>query len=177
MPDKPYPENLAETFTLHSGRPVLLRPIRPEDEPEHHALLAKLTPEDIHSRFFGTFHKMPHSVMERFTNIDYDREMAFIASADTADGGYETLGVVRTINIDEGDSAEFAIVIRSDIKHQGLGGKLMEKIISYSRDKGVKRLEGMILAENHPMLDLVRRLGFRVRLIPGEGVMETTLDL
>jgi acetyltransferase len=174
---RPYPEGLEETFKLRSGRDVLLRPIRPEDEPEHYEFLSKLTPEDIQFRFFGLIGRLPHTQMARYTQIDYDREMAFIASAVRPDGKRETLGVVRAISDPDNREAEFAIVVRSDLKGQGLGTKLMEKIIGYLRDRGTRAVVGQVLKDNVNMLRLVREIGFETRSLIGEGVVEVKLDL
>jgi len=175
---RPYPAELEEPFTLHNGLEVLLRPIRPEDEPEHREFLGRLTPEDIRFRFFGLVREFPHSEIARLTQIDYDREMAFIASAPKADGsGSETLGVVRTVTDPDNETCEFAIIVRSDLKGQGLGYKLLEKMIGYCRARGTKTMAGQVMAGNHPMLDMVRALGFRVKRLEDEPVMETTLDL
>ena len=115
---RPYPKELEEEFVLASGRKVLLRPIRPEDEPQHYEFLSKITLEDIRYRFFGLVRRLPHSEMARLTQIDYDREMAFIATAPVENGdggassGRETLGVVRTITDPNNDQAEYAILVR-----------------------------------------------------------------
>lgn len=175
---RPYPKELEETFILQSGRDVLLRPIRPDDEPAHVELLHRLSPEDIRFRFFGSIKNLSHETMTHFTEIDYDRDMAFIASADRTDGeGHETLGVVRIVAAPDGERAEFAIVVRSDIKGQGLGWKLLTKIIDYSRQRGIKRIVGQILPDNRPMLDMAHELGFQSRFVVGEGVTEVTLAL
>ena len=174
---RPYPEGLEETFKLRSGRDVLLRPIRPEDEPEHYDFLSRLTPEDIQFRFFGLIGRLPHTQMARYTQIDYDREMAFIASAALADGKRETLGVVRAIADPDNREAEFAIVVRSDLKGQGLGRKLMDKIIDYLRGRGTRAVVGQVLKDNVNMLALVREIGFERRSVIDEGVVEVKLDL
>ncbi|MEO5338721.1 MAG: GNAT family N-acetyltransferase [Magnetospirillum sp. WYHS-4] len=175
---QPYPRELEETFPLPSGREAVLRPIRPEDEPEHHVFLSQLTAEDIRFRFFGSVRGLPHSQMARLTQIDYDREMAFIATAPKPDGkGRETLGVVRTATDPDNERGEFAIVIRSDLKGQGLGRKLLDKMIRYCRDRGTRRLVGQILADNGRMLDLAQAMGFRLEPLPGEEVIEAVLDL
>jgi len=155
-----------------------LRPIRPDDEPEHFELLHRLSPEDNYFRFFATIKSMTQDEMRRFTEIDYDHEMAIIASAAREDGaGNETLGVVR-IAADEGyEQAEYAIVVRSDVKGQGLGRKLMSKIIEYSRNRGIRTIVGQILPENAAMLNLVRDLGFRTRLNLDEQVVDVWLSL
>jgi len=110
-----YPEALEEDFALKTGPLAQLRPIRPEDEPEHAVFFSRLRPEDIQLRFFGSLSKFHHPVLARFTQIDYDREMAFIATAPDADGKPETLGEVRTIADPDNLVAEYSIIIRSDL--------------------------------------------------------------
>ena len=174
---RPYPEELEEHFALRSGRDVLFRPIRPEDEPDHYAFLSQLTPEDVRFRFFGQVGQLPHSQMARLTQIDFDREMAFIASATLPGGERETLGVVRTITDPDNERCEFAIVIRSDMKGQGMGRALLEKMIRYCRARGTKRMVGQILRDNAAMLRLAKRLGFHQTSAQDEGVVEMVLDL
>jgi len=175
---RPYPKDLEETFTLNGGRSVLLRPIRPEDEPAHYEFLSKVTPDDIRLRFFHLIRQLPHAEMARLTQIDYDREMAIVATAPKADGsGPETLGVVRIVADLNNESAEYAILVRSDQKGQGLGKKLMEKIVAYCRSRGTREVTGMVLRDNRRMLDLVHSLGFTSRMIPDEGVMSVRLGL
>lgn len=174
---RPYPEELEETFTMKDRRQVLLRPIRPEDEPNHHRFIARLTPEDIRFRFFGLVQQLPHSQMARLTQIDYDREMAFIATAPDEAGNPETLGVVRAVTDPDNDSTEFSIVVRSDLKGSGLAKALMRKMIRYCRDRGTRVMVGQVLADNHRMLRFVESLGFRkARVLDGE-IVEVELDL
>ena len=157
---RPYPQELEEAIALPSGRQLLIRPIRPEDEPAHYELFKHFTPDDIHFRFFGMVQKFPHSEMARFTQIDYDREMTFIATGKNEQGQLETLGVVRASAEPNNQSAEFAIIVRSDLKGQGLGYILLEKIIRYCRDKGLQELVGEVLADNTAMLNLAQSFGF-----------------
>jgi acetyltransferase len=185
---RPYPKELEEEFVMTSGRKVLLRPIRPEDEPQHYEFLSKITLEDIRYRFFGLVRRLPHSEMARLTQIDYDREMAFIATAPLEDGnggersggentGRETLGVVRTITDPNNDQAEYAILVRSDLKGQRLGWKLLDKMVHYCRSRGTKEIVGQILRDNSKMLDLVHGMGFRSRGLVDEDVVEVSLKL
>ncbi|HDS17044.1 MAG TPA: CoA-binding protein, partial [Proteobacteria bacterium] len=109
---QPYPKRLEEYLVL-GGRRLLLRPIRPEDEPQHHAFIRRIDPEDFRLRFFGLIHDFYHQDLARFTQIDYNREMAFIATAETPDGGRETLGVVRGVSDLDNRKAEFAIIVLS----------------------------------------------------------------
>jgi acetyltransferase len=175
---RPYPKELEEDFVLANGRKVLLRPIRPEDEPVHYDFLSKVTPEDIRLRFFHLIRQLPHAEMARLTQIDYDREMAFIATAPRTDGhGPETLGVVRTVTDPNNEKAEYAILVRSDLKGQGLGSKLMEKMVRYCTSRGTREMNGLVMRSNKRMLDLVYNLGFTGRAVPEEDVMEVTLPL
>lgn len=174
---RPYPKQLEEWATLQSGRRVFMRPIRPEDEPAHYAFVSRLTPEDIRFRFFGLVREFPHSQMARFTQIDYNREMAFIAQAPDERGKPETLGVVRTVTDPDNRNAEFAIVVRSDLKGQGLGHALLEKMIRYCRDRGTREVVGQALSDNVAMLRLAETFGFKSRELPGENAVEVKLRL
>jgi acetyltransferase len=174
---RPYPRDLEEVVKLPKGMEVLVRPIRPEDEPAHHDFISKLTPEDIRFRFFGTVKELPHSEMARLTQIDYDREMAFIATGKKADGSSETLGVVRTNTDPNNERAEFAVVVRSDIKGQRMGRMLLTKMIDYCRSRGTKMIVGQVLSDNRRMLKLAKSLGFASIVLPDEQAFEVTLDL
>jgi acetyltransferase len=174
---RPYPRELEESVILGTGRRVLLRPIRPEDEPAHHEFHSRLTLEDIRFRFFGLIRELPHSQMARFTQIDYDRDMAFIATATGPDGRAETLGVVRTITDPDNQRAEFAINVRSDAKGGGLGRLLMDKMIRYCRARRTKQIVGHVLPDNRVMLDFMQRLGFASKFVLEEDVVEVTLEL
>ncbi|MDK9721841.1 MAG: bifunctional acetate--CoA ligase family protein/GNAT family N-acetyltransferase [Rhodospirillales bacterium] len=174
----PYPQSLEEEATLRDGRKIQLRPIKPEDEPAHYRLIDHMSAEDLRMRFFSVLQNLPHSEMARLTQIDYDREMAFIASLFDEQGEPQTLGVVRTVTDADETEAEFAIAIRSDMKGQGLGRRLMEKIIAYHRrEKPVRRIHGTILAENKPMQELAKRLGFVIKDGPEPDVVLAELYL
>jgi acetyltransferase len=172
---RPYPKELEEWIEFQ-GRLVLLRPIRPEDEPQHNAFLARIEPEDIRYRFFRLLRGLPHSELARLTQIDYDREMAFIATAKTDEGAPETLGVVRAIADPDNTSAEFAILVRSDLKGKGLGRALLKKLVRYCRTRGIKELVGEVLADNRRMIALAARLGFRMGSAR-DGSMQMRLEL
>lgn len=172
----PYPKELEEFVTLKS-KEIFVRPIRPEDESLHYSFLSKVSDEDLYSRFFGVIKKIPHSQMARFTQIDYNREMAFIAVHKTINDGWETLGVVRTITDPNNEQAEYAILIRSDLQGLGLGRFLMKKMINYSRDKGTKYMIGDILARNSRMLRMMTSLGFSKEKTDDMKILNVTLDL
>ncbi len=174
---RPYPEELEEWMTLGSGKRILCRPIRPEDEPAHNEFFSRLSQEDIRFRFFGLIRELPHSQMARFTQIDYDREMAFIAVGKDEGNRSETLGVVRTANDANNHTAEFAIIVRSDMKGQGLGRLLLEKMIRYCRQRGMAQIIGQVLTDNSGMLELARRTGFTKKLTAEGDAIEITLNL
>ena len=156
----PYPAELTETLSWQ-GRELVLRPIRPEDEASHRAFIEQLMPEDLRLRFFNVRRSLPRSELARLVQIDYAREMAFIALAPGADGSLETLGVVRAVADPDNREAEFAVIVRSDLKGRGLGDLLMGKLVRYLRDHGTQRVVGDVLRENRPMRELASRMGFR----------------
>ncbi|HSJ97353.1 MAG TPA: GNAT family N-acetyltransferase, partial [Myxococcota bacterium] len=144
----------------------------------------QLQPEDVRFRFFNLVRELPHSQMARFTQIDYDREMAFLAlpaegagAAGRAPAEGETLGVVRAIADPDNERAEFAIVVRSDQKGRGLGHALLEKMIRYCRARGTREIVGQVLPDNRPMLELAQALGFESRFLPEDGAVEVRLAL
>lgn len=153
-----YPQELEQEVAWH-GAPLLLRPIRPEDAPQHVAFFAALAPEDVRLRFFSAMRELPPAQLARLTQIDYDRAMAFIATRTGADGMPETLGVVRAVADPDNQKAEFAIIIRSDLKGLGLGKVLFQKLVEYFRSRGTAELTGEALQENSGVQNLVRRFG------------------
>ncbi|GAB3550774.1 bifunctional acetate--CoA ligase family protein/GNAT family N-acetyltransferase [Noviherbaspirillum agri] len=156
---RPYPEELEEWISWQ-GIPILLRPIRPEDGPQHIEFFNSLDPEDVRMRMFVRMRELSHAQLARMTQIDYNREMAFIATRKREDGGAETLGVARVIFDPDNVSAEFAISVRSDLKGKGLGRVLMNKLIAYCRERGTQEIVGEALTYNGPLLALVKDLGF-----------------
>jgi acetyltransferase len=156
---RPYPSNLVETLEWQ-GRRLTLRPIRPEDEVQHMAFLGRLDPADVRMRVFYSRRSIERSELARLTQIDYAREMALVAVEADAAGNEQTLGVVRAIADPDNLSAEFGIVVRSDLKGARLGELLMQRIIDYQRGHGTKKLVATVLAANTRMLELARRLGF-----------------
>ena len=157
----PYPAQLAEAIDWH-GEAVVLRPIRPEDEPQHRAFIEQVQPEDLRLRFFYSRRELPRSELARLTKIDYSREMAFLAVRRGPDGKEETLGVVRAMADPDNVEAEFAIVVRSDLKGRGLGHILLAKMIAYLKAKGTRRMVGVVMRGNVAMRDLALALGMEI---------------
>ncbi|HEX7063013.1 MAG TPA: bifunctional acetate--CoA ligase family protein/GNAT family N-acetyltransferase [Woeseiaceae bacterium] len=160
---RPYPAQLENTIETRSGRRFAVRPIRPEDETALIDMLRRSTREDIRLRFFGAIKEFTHAFAARLTQIDYDREMAFVALPEDA---AEILGVVRLAADPDREAAEFAIMVRSDTKGSGLGYGLMREIIEYARRTGIRLVFGEVLKENERMLAIAAELGFTVRPVP-----------
>ena len=157
---RPYPQQLVETVAWN-GQTLTLRPIRPEDEAQHLEFLSHLDPEDVRLRVFYSRRSIEHSELARLTQIDYAREMAFLATTTDADGQERTLGVARAVADPDNVEAEFGIIVRSELKGRGLGELLLAKLIRTLREQGTQRLVATVLAENNRMLELARDLGFR----------------
>jgi acetyltransferase len=172
---RPYPSETEEEVE-HRGRRLILRPIRPEDTLQHQKFLAQISPRDLYTRFFTAVRELPATDLAHLTQIDYDREMAFIAVARDASAAGEILGVARASADPDNIAAEFAVLVRSDLKGQGLGRLLMQKLIRYCRERGTRQLWGSVLSENAAMLHLSKSLGFRVRGVD-RNVEEIALDL
>jgi len=157
----PYPKELEQIVDMPDFGACLLRPVRPEDAGAIVRLFERLSPDDIRLRFFTPWRELPPKQLARFTQIDYDREMAFaLISADRQD----FLGVVRLAADPDNIRAEFAVLVRSDLKGHGLGRILMDRLIAFARERGIQTLFGEVLQENTIMLSLCRDLGFSTEL-------------
>jgi acetyltransferase len=170
----PYPAELTETWSTRGER-LIIRPIRPEDAEAHGAFFKRLSPQDIRYRFFSAVRELSAEQMARLTQVDYDREMAFVAVRE--DSG-ETVGVSRMVCEADGQTGEFAVIVQGDIKGKGVASRLMQRLIGWGRAKGLREVVGQVLADNAPMLGFARHLGFSVRRMPQEpDVMEVRLPL
>ena len=175
---RPYPKELEEAVPLGDGRELILRPVLPEDEPAFQNAFAKLTPEEIRLRFFTPLKTLSHVMAARFTQIDYDREMALVLAAPGIPGKSEIYGVAQITADPDNERAEYAIVVRHDMTGMGLGVLLMRRLIDYARQRGTKEMFGDVLRENTTMLRMCEVLGFARSSVPDEpGLMRVTLDL
>lgn len=165
---RPYPRELEELIPLGDGRTLLLRPIRPEDEPSLREAFNKLTPEEIRLRFFAPIKVLNHVSGARFTQLDYDRDMGLILTQSGIPGKTEIFAVVRITADPDNQRAEFAIIVRHDMTALGLGFLLMRRIIEYARSRGIGEIYGDVLRENSSMLKLCEVLGFQHSLLPDE---------
>jgi acetyltransferase len=175
---RPYPKELEEFIPLGDGRTLLLRPIRPEDEPSLQSAFAKLTPDEVRLRFFVPMSTLSHVTAARFTQIDYDREMALILTDPGIAGRTEIYGVVRIIADPDNERAEYAIIVHHDMTGMGLGVLLMRRILDYAEHRGIREIYGDVLQDNRTMLKLCEVLGFKTSRSPGElDIVRVTLRL
>jgi RimJ/RimL family protein N-acetyltransferase len=172
---RPYPSEWERHLVLGDGWKVFARPVRPHDEPLILHLLQHVSREDLRLRFFDSIKEFSHPFLARLTQLDYARAMAFVAF-DEASG--DILGVVRLHSDPTGESGEYAILLRSDLKGHGLGWALMQMIIEYGKSEGLTQITGQVLQENSVMLKMCRELGFEVKTNPEDlGLCDVTLVL
>jgi acetyltransferase len=168
MAIRPYPSEWVAEARIEPLGALRIRPIRPEDEALYAAFFARLTPEDRRLRFFTAGPDLSHRFLARLTQVDYAREMAFVAVAEATG---ELLGVVRFVADPDYVQGEYAILVRSDLKGRGLGWDLMRHLIAYARAEKIEQLYGSVLAENATMLRMCREFGFSVEPEPGDGAV------
>ncbi|EGU60187.1 protein acetyltransferase, partial [Vibrio nigripulchritudo ATCC 27043] len=173
---RPYPVEHEEKVKLKDGSDILLRPILPEDEPDHAEFISNVSKEDLYKRFFSDVGEFNHEALANFTQIDYDREMAFVAQQ-SFEGEKRIIGVARVLSDPENFDAEFAILVRSDLKGMGLGRVLMEKLISYCKERGTKQMSGMTMPTNRGMLMLAQKMGFELDIQFEDGIADMRLPL
>jgi acetyltransferase len=160
----PYPAALERRESLRDGTTVQLRPIRPEDEPLVHDLVAHMSVEDLRLRFFTPIRNLSHRFAARLTQIDYDREMALVALENGT-----VLGIARFFSDPDRERAEYAVAVRTDWHGRGVGYLLMQRLIEVARQWGIGELVGDVLSDNGPMLAMCRELGFTIARDPGDA--------
>jgi acetyltransferase len=172
---RPYPNHWEAAAETAEGMAVLIRPIRPTDEHLYGAFLARLSPDDVRFRLLSPRKEFSHKFIARFTQIDYARAMAFVALSQDQQ---ELLGVARLAADPDYTKAEYAIIVRSDLKGHGLGWALMQHLIRYAESEGLRDLHGDVLAANERMLTMCRALGFDVAPNPDDsGLRRVRLKL
>lgn len=172
----PYPQELEQQLNWR-GEKLLIRPIRPEDQAMLGQLLSALTAEDSRLRFFVVQRGQSRAQLARFSQIDYDREMSLVLIRHNAEGQPEALGEARLVADADNQNAEFAIVIRSDCKGQGLGKLLMLHSIDYAKNSGIGALRSETLAENKAMQHLAMQCGFVLQKGDDPGTVKLGLQL
>ena len=170
------PKDWRKRSRSQGARRLLLRPIRPEDEPALQAIFAHLTPEQIRMRFFVYLKTLSHAMAARITQVDYDREMGLVLSAPGVPGRAEIYGVVQVCADPDNERAEYAILVRGDMTGKGLGTLLMRHMIAYCRGRGIGEIYGDVLCENLTMRRLCRKLGFaETPLADDPGIVRVTV--
>jgi acetyltransferase len=171
----PYPTKYTISWHLSDGTAVLLRAIRPEDEPAEHEMLSSLSEETLRTRFFSVIKEISHEWLILFCNIDYDRHMAIVAETEE-DGKTIMIGVARIIMNQDLTSGEVAVLVQDRFQGKRLGTKFVEMLVEIARERGLENVRADVLTENESMLKIFGRLGFSTRRLP-EGMSETELRL
>jgi acetyltransferase len=171
----PYPTKYTTPWQLSDGTEVLLRAIRPEDEPAEHEMLSSLSKESLRTRFFSTIKDISHEWLILFCNIDYDRHMAIVAEI-KENGKQKMIGVARLIMNQDLTSGELAVLVQDKFQGKRLGTKFVEVLIEIARERGLEDVRADVLTENESMLKVFRRLGFTTQWVPG-GTSEAVLKL
>jgi acetyltransferase len=166
----PYPIELVGDATLRDGTVLHIRPIRPEDAERERAFVLGLSDETRYFRFFYRLHDLTPAMLARFTQVDYDREMALVAVDDGRDTKSQTaiVGVARYTTNPDGESAEFAVVVGDAWQSRGVGRLLMQRLIECAKRNGLTRLEGVVLRANAGMRRFCEGLGFVTQDDPHE---------
>ncbi|HDS16980.1 MAG TPA: GNAT family N-acetyltransferase, partial [Proteobacteria bacterium] len=165
----PYPNEYEFQDRLRDGREIIIRPIRPEDEALHHELFNSLSRESNYYRFFSYRRHLSHEQAARFTQIDYDREIAIIALLEEK-GSLRSIGVNRLSYLARLDKHEFAIVVADEFQGLGVGRILMQRLFEIARDRHIQQIYGVVLSENLKMIDFCRAFGFVVDTQEGSTV-------
>ncbi|MFM1892566.1 MAG: hypothetical protein RLZ44_1643, partial [Pseudomonadota bacterium] len=164
----PYPGELASQWQLADGTDVVLRPIRPEDAQIEQAFVENLSAESKYFRFMQSLERLTPLMLARFTQIDYDREMALVAVIKEGTPNAQMLGVARYVTNPDRHSCEFALTVGDAWQRHGIGREMMRRLMAVARDRGIEVMEGEVLANNTKMLALCERLGFRVAHDPAD---------
>jgi len=171
----PYPKKYETVWKLLDGREVLLRPIKPEDEPLWLEMFQNFSEESIRFRFFQILKDTPHETRVRYCNIDYDREIALVAEL-TEDGCRKILGVVRVGIEPDGKAGEIAFIVADPWQGLGLGTKFVDYAIEISKDMKLERLYAIMLPENYRAINLMKKMGFTITYAE-DGTVKGALDL
>jgi acetyltransferase len=165
---KPYPSELVRTLILRDGTRVVVRPIRPEDRQIEREFVQQLSSESKYFRFMSGLRELSEAMLNRFTQIDYDREMALIAIV--CENEKETeIGVARYVVNTDNTSCEFAVAVADAWQNRGVGTALILGLAAAARARGLLTMEGIVVARNSRMLGLMNALGFSIRAEAGDA--------
>ncbi len=171
----PYPTKYVTSWRTRSGAEIVLRPIRPEDEPAKYEMLLSSSPESLRTRFFYTVKDIPHKFLIHFVNVDYDRHMSLIAETQEEEKK-RMIGAASLVMNAEMTSGELAVFVHDSYQGKGLGTRLLKALIDIAREKSLPEVHADVLSENAAMLGIFRRFGFAIRRVPG-GSSECRLKL
>jgi acetyltransferase len=171
----PYPGEQQIREQLPGGEEILIRPIRPEDAESEQQFVSRLSERSKAFRFMGTLNELTPAMLARFTQIDYEREMAFVALCETQ--GNEQIGVSRYVTNSDGTSCEFALVVADEWHGKGVGSRLMKALFRAARQQNLTTMVGEVDELNRPMLNLTEALGFAAKSVPGTGIVSVTKTL
>ena len=163
-----YPQQLVRQRVMFDGTPVTIRPIRPEDSGMEQEFMRHLSEDSRYFRFMGSVRELPPKKLKFFTEIDYDRHMAFVATI-AREGKELEIGVARYVATENAGSCEFAVTVDDAWQGSGVAGLLMISLEDAARQHGFKTMEGIVLASNHKMLKFARQLGFKSHRLAGEA--------
>ncbi len=170
----PYPNQYESRIQVNGLQPLLIRPIRPEDAPLLESLFKTMSSQSIYFRFFSPVKKLSNQMLARFTQIDYDREVALVAISSSAEED-RMLGVARIIPEYDGKNAEFAIIVGDQWHGKGIGVQLLKRCLAMAWMRNIERVWGLVMTDNVNMLALGRKLGFSIKLLPGSNSYELSL--
>ncbi|HZX33334.1 MAG TPA: bifunctional acetate--CoA ligase family protein/GNAT family N-acetyltransferase [Rhodocyclaceae bacterium] len=168
----PYPTHLIQEWQMNDGQVVTIRPIRPEDADMEQDFVKRMSDESRYYRFMDTIRELTQTMLVRFTQIDYDREMALVATLPDEDGVDKQIGVARYVVNPDGESVEFALAVADDRQKTGVGRKLMSALIDCARMKGYRAVVGDVLATNTKMFRLMTSLGFTIHPHPDDTAVK-----
>jgi acyl-CoA hydrolase/GNAT superfamily N-acetyltransferase len=175
-PARPYPAELEAGTSTRDGTEILVRPIRPDDEPLMKDMFYSFSEKTVYLRYHGLLRSMPHNRMQVFCNVDYDTEMALIAVVGTA-GQEEVIGVGRYMTDAAKISAEMAFVVRDDWQGRGIGTFLFHRLVEIARSHGIHKFHAEVLTENSGMLKIFHRSGLNVETTSEEGVVSVSMEV
>jgi acetyltransferase len=172
----PYPEQYESPGIIAGDLKLFIRPIKPEDAPMLVDLFNAMSSTSRYYRFFSPLKSLPHHMLVRFTQIDYDREMALVA-LDEREHAERILGVARVIGKPDGQEGEFAVVVGDAWQGKGVGAELLKRCLQIVQKWGMKTVWGTALKENKQMVKLARKLGFEVSFGEDAKEYEMKIDL
>jgi len=172
----PYPEEYESHVVTGHGLRIFIRPVKPEDAPLFADLFKSLSPTSIYHRFFGAIKEPTPAMTARFTQIDYDREIALVALDEDA-AADRMLGMARIVGDPDGKRGEFAVLVGDPWHSRGIGSSLLEKCLHIAGKRGFETVVGYVLSENKSMLALGKKLGFEIRKDPDSEEYELVIHL